>query len=137
MNIICIYLPPPNKKNNNFSTSDSIREIQDWLSNQTSSHERFLILGDFNFHCDSEKDSSVKSLKSYISDVKLTQIIKTPTYASTHILDCVIVSENYVFLNDHHVVDKAISGHFLITCDINMRKPATIFKREIIYESYK
>ena len=45
MNIICIYRPPPNK-NNTFSTSNSIRKIQDLLFKQTSSHERYLILGD-------------------------------------------------------------------------------------------
>ena len=104
MNIICFYRPPPNKSNK-FSTSDSIREIQDLLFKQISSHERFLILGDFNFHYDSEKDSSVKSLKSYISDVKLTQIIKTPTRRSTHILNWVIVPENNVFLNGYRVAD--------------------------------
>ena len=30
------------------------------------------------------------------------------------------------------MVDKAISDHFLIGCDINMRKSVTIFKREIL-----
>ena len=133
MNIICIYRPPPNK-NNKFSTSDSIQEIQDL---QTSSHARFVILGDLIFQYDSEKDSCVKSLKSFISDAKLNQIIKTPTHASTHILDWVILQENNVFLNDHHVVDKAISDDFSITCDSNMRKSVTIFKRELILRNLK
>ena len=77
---------------------------------------------------------SVKSLKSYISDVKLTQIIKTPTHASTHYSR---LPENNVFLHDHRVVDKAITDYFLISCDINIRKPVTILKREIISRNLK
>ena len=45
--------------------------------------------------------------------------------------------ENNVFLNNHHVVDKTILDHFLITCDINMRKPVTIFKGAIDRDKFR
>ncbi|GFS01224.1 reverse transcriptase-like protein [Elysia marginata] len=75
MNITLIYRPPP-YKNHQFSTSDSIPELQDLLFNQTSSHQRFLVLGDLNFHYNSEKDNGAKTLQSYLPIQTLLKLLR-------------------------------------------------------------
>ena len=120
--LICLYRPPPSKKNK-LKNSMFMEEFPDLLESLMS-HDRLIIVGDFNFHFDSNTDRNVKDLKTLIDHHNLKQLVNVPTQIFGHTLDW-ILTNNESDVQDVHVVNKLISDHYVVSFDIPFRS----FKR--------
>ena len=65
----------------------------------------------------------------------LFQIVNSPTHIKGNILDWIIVNDSN-FLYNVQICDKAISDHFVITCNMDIEKPE-ITRREILTRNIK
>ena len=126
---ICIYRPPPNKKNK-LKPSTFINELCDLLDMYLIDQHHLVFLGDFNLHFDSDVEPYVLQMKTCLHNRNLKQLVNKPTQKHNHILDWVIVREDDELIQNIDVVDKCLSDHYVITFNINMAKPKAI-KRHI------
>ena len=132
---VCIYRPPPNKKNN-LTKPMFISDFADLLDQYVCKQGQHIFLGDINLHYDNLTDGYVKSAKTILSNHHLRQLIGVPTHRLGHILDWLIVHENDETIQRIQVMDKAISDHFVVLFDTNIAKPKTV-KRTVTSRNLK
>ena len=116
LTVLCLYRPPPSKKNQQ-KTTQFMSEFPELLEDLAT---RCLKL---NLHFDSNSDPNVKSLKSLFPTLHLVQHISVPTHRRGHTLDWLIASED-ISIQDIEGVDKLPSDHFVMLFSFNLRKPA-------------
>ncbi|MDY6842298.1 MAG: hypothetical protein SV429_12585, partial [Pseudomonadota bacterium] len=122
---VCIYRPPPNKKNG-LTDTDFFNELPELFEMYQT--KKTVFLGDFNFHFDVNTNSSVKRIKIILKDHGLTQLISEPTHTHGHTLDWLIVREASSPAKSFSVRDCQISDHFVIFCNIDTHKPKAELK---------
>ena len=117
---ISLYRPPPSRKNK--LTPKIFMEEFPVLLESIISSDTLFILGDINFHYDSNSDSYSLLVKDLLQTFNLKQMITETTHIRGHILDWVITnSEDCV--ENITVEDKAVSDHFLISVNLKFEKP--------------
>ena len=112
---ICIYRPPPSKKNK-LKPSMFISEFCGHL----------VFLGDFNLHFDSEVEFYAQTMKTCLHNRNLIQLVNKPTQVKNHILDWVIVRDDDILVQNIDVSDKCLSDHYVISFTVNGSKPLAI-----------
>ena len=130
----CVYRAPPSEKNN-FTPSLFISEFEQFLDSHVSSNIRTVILGDINLHFNCPHETYVKQMSTALKTRNLFQIVNSPTHIKGNILDWIIVNDSN-FLYNVQICDKAISDHFVITCNMDIEKPE-ITRREILTRNIK
>ena len=119
----CVYRPPPSRKNK-LSNKMFLDEFPDLLESYVSCN-RLFVLGDINFHFDS--DVSVADLKNQLHNLSLQQLVNVPTHRRSHTLDW-LITNRVVDVEELCVVDKLISDHFGISFVLHFRKPGKTTK---------
>jgi len=121
--IVCIYRPPPSKKNA-ATTTLFLTEFRDLVHHLRQQKQPFIITGDFNFHYDLSSLRDTRILKSILDDHDLEQKVASATHRGGHILDLVIIpKDEQNIVNNVSVLDKGISDHHLLVIDLNASKP--------------
>ena len=123
---LCVYRPPPSRKNK-LSNKMFLDEFPDLLESYVSCDRRF-VLGDINFHFDSNSDASVTDLKKLLRSLSLQQLINVPTHRRGHILDWLTTNRD-VDIEELCFVDKLFSDHFVISFALRFRKPGKTTKQ--------
>ena len=95
--------------------------MADLLNTTINSCKQIIILGFFNLHFESSKETIAKSMRSVLSDCHLHQIIDKPTQNKGHI-DWLMTSEDCSFVENLQVIDKALSDHFVVIFPLNISK---------------
>ena len=120
---ICIYRPPPSKKNK-LKTSVFIDEFIDFLANFALNLRDVFFVGDFNLHYDNKTHWAVKRLNDIFNDNDLTQLINQATQRSGHILDWLIVFNGNDLLTLIDIIEcQGISDHKAIAFSLSLSKP--------------
>ena len=119
---VCIYRPPPSTVNG-LTTVGFLSDFQDFLDTLTFLNKEVLIVGDINLHFDEPNDRYVKKMIDILSARNLIQIVNKPTHRNGHIIDWIIVDAQNTKLFNVNVLDKALSDHFVVTFDLNLKKP--------------
>ena len=88
-------------------------EFPDLLESYVSC-DRLFVLGDINFHFDSDSDISVADLKKLLHNLSLQQLVNVPTHRRGRTLDW-LITNRVVDVEVLCVVDKLISDHFVIS----------------------
>ena len=122
---LCVYRPPPSRKNK-LSNKMFLDEFPDLLESYVSC-DRLFVLGDINFHFDSDSDISVADLKKLLHNLSLQQLVNVPTHRRGHTLDW-LITNRVVDVEELCVVDKLISDHFVIFFALRFRKPGKTTK---------
>ncbi|KAK7107751.1 hypothetical protein V1264_015614 [Littorina saxatilis] len=117
---VCIYRPPPSKKNG-LKDTDFLNELPDLLEMYHT--KKHLFVGDFNCHFDAQANSSVNRVKTFLKDYSLVQLINEPTHTDGHTLDWLVVREADNPTSSFSVRDCQISDHSALFFNISIQKP--------------
>ena len=87
----------------------------------------FILVGDLNFHLDSENDYNANRFMDIITSLNFKQLVTAPTHNHGHILDVVITREDDDLIQEVTVLDM-VSDHCLIKCSLGIPKLPPISK---------
>ena len=121
ISFICIYRPPPNKKNK-LTTKGFIAEFHDLLDSFIKKRWWPILLGDFNLHWDVPSDPDVTAVRDILNTHGLHQVIDQPTHIKNHILDW-LITDSLDNVHLVHVQDKCLSDHKAFTFEMPCPKP--------------
>ena len=142
LHMFAIYRPPPSAVNG-FTTKAFLDEIDEFFGKCAMLSGHIIILGDFNVHVDQPDLPVSRQFLDLISASGFQQHITLPTHQHGHTLDLVISRCADSIIHNCMVLDKGISDHYVISCDLNLEKSGarrTLFKsrnyRLINHESF-
>jgi exonuclease III len=115
-----LYRPPPNKRNQ-LSDSLFMEEFQELLDTCNCRRGKYIFLGDFNFHFDSDAHSA--RVKDLATQYDLTQTVSEATHRSGHIIDWVLHRESDQLVQSTCVSLDLSSDHYTVMCELNVTKP--------------
>ena len=92
--------------------------------------QRPIFLGDINVHYNSLTDRTSTLVRSILEERQLVQHINVPTHKKNNTLDW-IISDNNSTVNNIQVADKLISDHYVITFEMDIKKPQDSKSRTI------
>lgn len=121
LHIFAIYRPPPSSANG-FTTKAFLDEIDEFFGRCAMLGGHIVIVGDFNVHVDQPSLPVSRQFLDLISASGFRQHIELPTHQHGHTLDLVISRCADNILHNCGVLDKGISDHYVINCDLNLEK---------------
>uniref|UniRef100_A0A672G2J3 Reverse transcriptase domain-containing protein n=1 Tax=Salarias fasciatus TaxID=181472 RepID=A0A672G2J3_SALFA len=109
--LIIVYRPPG-------PYSDFLTEFSEFLSNIVLTHNKILIIGDFNIHVDDSGDSLSNAFIAVLDSIGFTQNVDESTHSHKHTLDLVLTYG--IEVSDLNVLPQnpILSDHFLITFQV-------------------
>ena len=119
-----------------FSNDDFLNEFNILISDLCTSFKHVIILGDFNLHFDQKSDPCIKRSLDLLNEHCLYQFVDKPTQKKGHILDWVVSNANNSLVKNVTVLDKQISDHVFILCELNIDKKEN-HKKEIVTRDLK
>ena len=135
LDIIIVYRPPPNSKNK-YTVKQFFQDFSTLLERKIVSPNKLLIVGDFNFHIDNNRDIIATQFLDLLTTFDLKQHVHVSTNKSGHTLDLMITRSTDNLVQDVQVNDTGISDHFWVHSTILGPKPKTV-KKEITYRKTK
>ncbi|PFX21863.1 RNA-directed DNA polymerase from mobile element jockey [Stylophora pistillata] len=97
-------------------------EFAGYLAHIVTASGHLLIVGDFNFHVDSQ-NSAGQRFNGLLHSFNLRQHVNDSTHKNGRTLDLVITREEQSFIKNLSVFDPALSDHFMIQCNLDFCKP--------------
>ena len=119
---VCIYRPPPSKKNK-LKMSMFHAEIKPLLEHYNTKSGKLVLLGDLNIHFDKKTSPNTKRMCLSLSEFSLSQLVSQPTHKHGHTIDSVIVRESDNLVNSIKVNDRIRSDHFPVVFSLDLSKP--------------
>ena len=113
--LIVLYRPPSS------DVSLFFDEFASYLAHIVTASGYLLIVGDFNFHVDSQNNAG-RRFTGLLHSFNLRQHVNDSTHKNGHTLDLVITREEQSFIQNLLVFDPALSDHFMIRCNLDFGK---------------
>ena len=110
-------------------------EFASYLAYMVMASGYLLIVGDFNFHVDSQNNAG-RRFTGLLHSFNLGQHVNDSTHKNSHTLDLVITREEQSFIKNLLVFDPALSDHFMIRCNLDFCKMLS-FRRLSVIDMYK
>ena len=107
-----VYRPPPSSANR-FTSSDFLREFDEYVCEISLCPGKLVLLGDFNVHWDDMSKNDVLHMRNTITSAGFIQHVQGPTHNLGHTLDLVFTRDDSVIL-DCRTIDTCISDHHMI-----------------------
>ena len=98
--------------------------------------EPLIITGDFNIHVNNTNDSDACEFLDLLVSLGLKQYVIGPTHEGDHTLDLMITRQYDQVINSAPMIDRFISDHAAVLCQLDSVKPCTAVK-EISYRQLK
>ena len=98
--------------------------------------EPLIITGDFNIHVNNTNDSDACEFLDLLASLGLKQHVIGPTHEGGHTLDLVITRQYDKVIKSAPMIDRFISDHAAVLCQLDSVKPRTAVK-EISYRQLK
>ena len=127
-----IYRPPPSIKNR-LKNGEFFREWQYECEQLAISPNKFIIVGDFNFHLDNTTNKDTQRFTSILNSLGLVQHVNQPTHKAGHTLDAVITREvNDLLVGQmevenpnllDNIKNKPAGDHFATIFNVKFEKP--------------
>ena len=114
--IAVLYRPPSS------DVSLFFDKFANYLAHIVTASGYLLIVGDFNFHVDSQNNAG-RRFTGLLHSFNLNQHVSDSTHKNGHTLDLVITREEQSFIKNLLVFDPALSDHFMIWCNLDFCKP--------------
>nr|DBA11553.1 TPA_asm: ORF13 [Malaco herpesvirus 2] len=107
------------------------------INKKRTSHGKFLLLGDFNFHLDEiGKDMNAQKFSSFLNSHNLIQHVTQSTHNRGHILDLIITKNKELSINNISVNQSVKSDHKAILFDLPLVCKNQTFT-QLEYRKYK
>ena len=97
-------------------------ELASYLAHILTASGHLLIVGDLNFHVDSQNNTGRRFI-GLLHSFNLCQHVNVSTHKNGHTLHLVITREEQSFIKNLLVFDPALSDHFMIQCNLDFCKP--------------
>ena len=127
--VTCVYL------SSGVFTQDFSSQFSELLSFLQAESAKHLIVGDFNFHVNTDTDVDAKKLKSLLHQFDLTQHMNVPTHTAGNTLDLVI-SRGDISVRDIRTDPSVRSDHFAVLFTLSSPSPG-LPKQTVTYRSWK
>ena len=98
--------------------------------------EPLIITGNFNIHVNKTNDSDACEFLDLLASLGLKQHVIGPTHEGGHTLDLVITRQYDQVIKSAPMIDRFISDHAAVLCQLDSMKPCTAVK-EISYRQLK
>ena len=98
--------------------------------------EPLIITGDFNIHVNNTNDSDACEFLDLLASLGLKQHVVGPTHEGGHTLALVITRQYDQVIKSAPMIDRFISDHAAVLCQLDSVKPCTAVK-EISYRQLK
>lgn len=129
--IIAVYRPPPSTTNG-FTVKAFLDEIDEFLGLCSMLGSRVIILGDFNVHVDKAHLPTPRQFLESVTSSGFSQLVEEPTHDGDHTLDLVITKTGDDIVCNYNVIDKGMSDHFVVRCNLNIQTPPSSTDRVLI-----
>ena len=96
-------------------------EFASYLAHIVTTSGYFMIVGDFNFHVDSQNNAGQR-FTGLLHSFNLRQHLNDSTHKNDHTLDLVITREEQSFIKNLLLFDTALADHFIIWCNLDFCK---------------
>eukprot|EP00057_Strongylocentrotus_purpuratus_P024911 XP_011679385.1 PREDICTED: uncharacterized protein LOC105445490 [Strongylocentrotus purpuratus] len=93
---------------------------------------RVIILGDFNVHVDKAHLPTPRQFLESVTSSGFSQLVEEPTHDGDHTLDLVITKTGDDIVCNYNVIDKGMSDHFVVRCNLNIQTPPSSTDRVLI-----
>jgi hypothetical protein len=121
-----IYRPPGGTHSKPIGTF--LTEFQNYMSNQSTSSGKLIVIGDFNIHVDVNKNVDAKKFADLLFSLNLEQHVHVPTHEHGHILDLVLTRSHDLAPLDLKIHPAVMSDHLPITFKISVCRPSAVKK---------
>ncbi len=108
-----VYRPPGHH-------TDFIKEFADFLSELVLAADKVLIVGDFNFHVDNEKDALGSAFIDIFNSIGIRQHVSGPTHCRNHTLDLILTHGIDFYGVEVLQQSDDISDHYLVLCKLHI-----------------
>ena len=135
LRIVVLYHPPYSSEHN-VPMSVFFNEFSDYLESLLLSKEPLLISGDFNIHIDDAADADSFKFQDLLESVGLRQHVTQATHIHGHTLDLIITRYSDQIIMNQPYMDRFISDHASVICDLLPAKPVMSIKR-VCYRKLK
>lgn len=129
---VIVYRPEPSR-HNPYSMNEFYEEFMSFISSYCISKQKFVLVGDFNFHMNNPTDIRAKKFNEILGIYNLTQHVVGATHRSGNTLDLVISPPDIV---KQCSVGELLSDHFSITFKINVKGQNSV-KQYMKYRNMK
>jgi hypothetical protein len=133
--ITVVYRPTPSPENK-LTPAMFLRDFQTFLELISSATGESVIIGDFNFHVDDNKDYYAGRFLDLLSSFDLVNHVHEATHIHGHTLDLVITGATSNLVSDFHTTRPNISDHYPIHFKLRCEKPK-FERKEISYRKIK
>ena len=116
-----VYRPPGQSTKR--PTANFIDEFADFASHMITQPGLPIVLGDFNYHVDDEANRDGQHFLQLMDAFDLKQHITTRTHRNGHTLDLIITRALDGIVKRHEVKDCGFPDHYLVSADLNIKKP--------------
>ena len=104
------------------TSSEFLRKLSVLFDTQCTENKESIFVGDFNNYFDVASDPVTKQTQSLLSDSGLSQYEHSPTQEKCHTLNILIAPFTNCLIHSVVALDKLISDHKLILCELNINK---------------
>ena len=134
LRIIVLYRPPPSNINK-LTAVMFFTEFTVFLEKLATASGELLIIGDFNFHVESDRPDARKFL-AMLDDFGLKQHVSQATHRHNHVLDLVITRSTENIITDLNVKEPCLSDHKAVIFKTIVEKPK-LMKNTITFRNWK
>jgi exonuclease III len=122
--IVIVYRPPPSQANG-LKMSTFIEEFSEFLQRYTLSGGDLILMGDFNFHVDDQKDRNATAFMDIIQSSNLKQHVTEATHKHGHTLDLILTRDELPMppVENIMVSDCTPSDHYMVSFNLSAAKP--------------
>ena len=133
--VVNIYRPAYSAEHR-ITTPVFFMEFANYMETLLLCKEKLLITGDFNIHVDVSDQSDVRTFLDLLESLSLVEHVTKPTHVDGHILDLIITRSSDNIILDPPYIDRFISDHVSVLCNLCEFKPPIIAKK-ISYRKIK
>ncbi|XP_068713260.1 uncharacterized protein [Montipora foliosa] len=133
---LSIIYRPPYSNLHPVSLKTFFDEFASYMESIILTPEPLIITGDFNIHVDNVNDSDACEFLDLLASLGLKQHVIGPTHEGGHTLDLVITRQYDQVIKSAALIDRFISDHAAVLCQLDSVKPCTATK-EISYRQLK
>ena len=119
LRLLLIYSPLP--KTGNAAAGDLfLSEFSEMMDSLLLCSGKVFIVGDFNYHVDDCKDTTVQNFLQLVDCANMVQYVKSPTHEKGHILDLILARQDKLLVSYVRIDTSLPTDHWAVLCPITI-----------------
>ena len=119
LRLLVIYSHLP--KSGNAAEGDLfLSEFSEMVDSLLLCSGKVFIVGDFNYHVDDCKDTTIQNFLQLVDCANMVQYVKSPTHEKGHILDLILAWQDELLVSNVRVDTSLPTDHWAVLCTISI-----------------